>query len=75
MKNSRESRLARLERTAAEVERQSVPVAVIADEDGNVEKFFSSDRLFVDAPRGLTTEDFPETTKVYLFDADFPGEA
>lgn len=64
-----------LEKAASEGARQTLPTAGIADEEGNVSKIFSRDCVFVPALAGLTTDDFPVTTKVYLFDPDFVDEA
>ncbi|MFO0863664.1 MAG: hypothetical protein U0744_03220 [Gemmataceae bacterium] len=74
MKGSRESRLGRLERAAAEVARQGVPVAVLADEECNVSKVFTKDRIFVVAPPGLMTHDLALPVKVYLFNPDCDAE-
>ncbi|MBX9677755.1 MAG: hypothetical protein K2X38_03245 [Gemmataceae bacterium] len=68
MSRSRESRLARLERVADQVERLNAPVAAVADEEGGVAKLMRPGWEFEPASAGMTAGDLPGVVKVYLFD-------
>ena len=70
MNRTRASRLWRLERAATQLDRQSVPVAAVFDEDGVVLKLMGPDGEFYPAACGLMMAALPETVKLYGFDPE-----